>query len=146
MKEHDVDREKYADLVKKVNIVQINLMKINAEKHSPVDESGTIDVTVNHRPSLREVLEDGFIIDFESTISASNNEDEKLFDINIKYELLYSLEGGIDEEEYDDVIDSFAYRNVPVNIWPYIRELVSEMTVRMGFPPLVLKPLKVFSI
>ena len=37
----------------------------------------------------------------------------------------------------------FVERNVPVNVWPYIREIVATMTAKMGLPPLVLPTLKI---
>lgn len=43
----------------------------------------------------------------------------------------------------DDLIQTFVQRNVPVNIWPYVRELVSSLTIRMGMPPLLLPVLKI---
>ena len=144
MKENKINKQKYTELVKRVNISQINLVKINSEKYYHNNKNKKADVVIGNKPSVREILKDRFVVEFETNISSSSDEDEKIFNIDIKYELLYFVEGGIDKEEYGDVIDYFAYRNVPVNIWPYIRELVSEITVRMGFAPLVLKPLKVF--
>lgn len=144
MRDGKIDKQKYNELVKRINIVQINLIKINAEKYFLKNKVVNTDVNINNKSYIREISEEHFIIDFETNISSKPCDNESLFDINIKYELVYSIEGGIDTKEYNDVIEFFAFRNVPVNIWPYIRELVSETTARMGFPPLVLKPLKVF--
>lgn len=36
--------------------------------------------------------------------------------------------------------DTFAAFNIPLNGWPYLRELVSDATNRMGLPPLILGP------
>jgi len=36
------------------------------------------------------------------------------------------------------VIDQFAQMNLPVNLWPYAREVVSNVTMRMGITPVIL--------
>jgi preprotein translocase subunit SecB len=45
----------------------------------------------------------------------------------------------------DEEIGAFAEFNVPYNVWPYWRELVQSLTVRMGLPPLTLPLLKPFN-
>ncbi len=63
-----------------------------------------------------------------------------LFSIKFDYCIAYSVESlSTFSNEY---IEFFIYKNVPINIWPYARELVSSITTRMGFSPLILKPHK----
>ncbi len=52
-----------------------------------------------------------------------------------------SIRPPLTEEE----IDEFAQFNVPYTVWPYWRELVQSLTVRMGLPPLTLPLLKPFN-
>ena len=50
----------------------------------------------------------------------------------------------IELDKFDEAyIKFFAQRNVTVNIWPYARELISSLTTRMGYPTLIIEPLKV---
>ncbi|NLJ80285.1 MAG: protein-export chaperone SecB [Firmicutes bacterium] len=37
----------------------------------------------------------------------------------------------------------FLQNNPPLNSWPYAGEIISSLTTRMGFPPLVIEPYKV---
>ena len=46
------------------------------------------------------------------------------------------MEYSLSEEEKQQ----FLSRNVPVNVWPYARELISTMATRLGYPALLIPP------
>jgi preprotein translocase subunit SecB len=54
----------------------------------------------------------------------------------VDYELLKRIE--IDEK----TIDSFSEMNLPLNVWPFFRELCNDITAKMRIPSLVLPLLK----
>jgi preprotein translocase subunit SecB len=62
-------------------------------------------------------------------------EEKTAFLIEVHFAGLFSL-SGFDETEQKYLLGSQAM-NV---LFPYVRELVSDMTVRGGFPPLILSP------
>ena len=37
----------------------------------------------------------------------------------------------------DDFFEIFKVRNLPLNTWPYFREFVHNVTMRMGWPPFI---------
>lgn len=37
----------------------------------------------------------------------------------------------------DDLFEEFKMRNLPLNTWPYFREFVHSITMRMGWPPFI---------
>ncbi len=64
--------------------------------------------------------------------------------IRVSFLLVYVYDG---EEELAsfvagegnrEIVDAFVARNVPVNVWPYFREIIASVTMRMGLPPLIL--------
>jgi preprotein translocase subunit SecB len=57
-----------------------------------------------------------------------------VLDLSAEYTLQYVVQGVLPEEFY--VI--FKNYTVPLQSFPYFRELVHSMTSRMGFPPLIL--------
>ena len=78
---------------------------------------------------------------------ADEPNDDRFFSLLFDLDLLYSTSGfhvaDMSETELGELLDAFQHRNVALNVWPYAREFVSSMTVRMGFPALVLSTLKV---
>lgn len=70
-----------------------------------------------------------------------------LFSLMFDVDLVYSVKDfdteNMSEEELDEMLSAFEHRNVPLNAWPYAREFASSMSVRMGFPALVLPAYKV---
>lgn len=61
-----------------------------------------------------------------------------LLKISCTFLLTYSTQNELSE----DFLSIFVRRNVPLNTWPYFRELVQNMIQRMNIPPLVLPLLR----
>ncbi|WP_028977522.1 hypothetical protein [Sporolactobacillus terrae] len=75
------------------------------------------------------------------------NKESILFSIECTLELKYMI--AMDENpEKQDMTDfetefqTFAENNVPVNVWPYARELFSSLSTRMGLSSLVIPVFK----
>jgi len=75
------------------------------------------------------------------TVSGTVGNDEELFSIHFSLLVKYDLPS--DADFAPQYLEFFAENNVPANVWPYARELVSSMTSRMGLPPFTLPILKV---
>lgn len=81
---------------------------------------------------------------FEATLSldiAFAEEDNKPSPFTARFVLSghYTHKPGLPNQ----IRDYFVNINGPILLWPYMRELVSSITVRAGFPPLLLKTLDV---
>lgn len=63
--------------------------------------------------------------------------------IKLAYRLVYSVAPGDGLKVDERLAHQFLERNVPINIWPYIRETVTTLTAKMGLAPLVLPTLKI---
>jgi preprotein translocase subunit SecB len=64
-----------------------------------------------------------------------------VFDILLKYTLTYSLDVNDNTQDAflnfsNELYSLFAERNVIINVWPYAREIISDITSKMGYPPL----------
>lgn len=70
---------------------------------------------------------------FELIAPAGSKKDRAL-KISCTFVLTYSSKQNLT----DEFLKIFSARNVPINTWPYFRELVQSMTQRMNIPPLVL--------
>lgn len=148
MEQKSINKDKYAKLVRNIDINQLNLVELYSKKYVTAlynnDNLTKIKVDIKHSSRLKSVQDNSFITEFETEIFSETEKGEKIFDISVVYEIVYSLKENIDLNELKNEVEFFVFRNVPVNIWPYIRETVSSVTTKMGFPPLVLEPLKVF--
>ncbi len=63
---------------------------------------------------------------------------KKFLTVKCAYRLIYSSE----EEFTEEFFELFKARTLPVNSWPFFRELVNNITARMYIPPITLPLIK----
>lgn len=150
--------QQYSDFIKSVGIRDISLKSLSCEKLSnakkkiidpnPPQDEFYFDASVSFDFSLSEQKHDLFVAlaKFKIFVTHKNNEkdDEEIeergeFLIQFEYELLYNYDF---EKANDEIFEVFINKNVPINIWPYARELISSLTSRMGYAPLILGSFK----
>lgn len=144
-KKEELDKEIYNKFVQSVDIQSMNLINLNIENlNNDVDRSERLFVDLEFENNTFNVKGDFFKVNPKFYIKVSYKKDNDeciLFKIRFEYQLEYIIE---DLKEFDtNYLELFVKRNVPVNIWPYARELISSMTTRMGYPALIIEPLKV---
>ncbi|HXK48852.1 MAG TPA: protein-export chaperone SecB [Clostridiales bacterium] len=129
--------EEYSEILKGIQLVNISLLKLN----SSIDKKNfgdklTIDIKVE---MSYEKVSGGFFSVSAYKITAKNKNDE----ITLEFEITYRA----DFNSVKEITDSFfeVYKNVslPLNTWPFVRELVNSTTARMNIPPLTLPLFKV---
>jgi preprotein translocase subunit SecB len=88
--------------------------------------------------SLRLVVYPHLLLMVKEKDASPNNYFVK---IEARFAIVYALRAaeGLDHEHFD----AFAERNGIYNVWPYWREFVQSMTVRMGLPPLTVPVFRV---
>jgi preprotein translocase subunit SecB len=129
--------EEYSEILKGIQLVNISLLKLN----SSIDKKNfgdklTIDIKVE---MSYEKIAGGFFSIAAYKIIAKSKNDEIALEFDITYRA--------DFTSVKEVTDSFfeVYKNVslPLNTWPFVRELVNSTTARMNIPPLTLPLFKV---
>ena len=141
----NLDKDTYNKFVKNVNIQLVNLSNLNINKlNDNPDSTEKLFVDLKFENDKFSTSADVFNVNPQFNIQVSYNKDNNkciLFNLQFEYQLTYIVK---DLEEFDkSYLELFIKRNVPVNIWPYARELISSLTTRMGYPALVIEPLKV---
>lgn len=63
-------------------------------------------------------------------------------EIDLKYMITLEESEKQDMSEFKNELQMFAKKNVPVNVWPYARELFSSLSSRMGFSSLIIPVFK----
>ncbi|RGX10517.1 protein-export chaperone SecB [Paraclostridium sordellii] len=136
--------EKYAELVKSVDIKKIQLNSLTlSEVCDDLETMDSLKVSLEFDNSEFTTSEDKLIIYskfFVNVSSEENNSISTAFKMDFTYKLTYSITDICNySEEY---LNFFASRNVPVNIWPYARELISSSSTRLGLPTIIIEPLR----
>lgn len=141
--EISIDKNVYAELIESIKIKNICLNKLELGNVNHDINSKELYVNVDFNNDKYNIKESGLQIypNFCVTV-ISDDEDksksEKAFELKIEFLIEYLLD---DVSKYDrEYINVFLTRNVPVNIWPYAREIISSLTTRMGFPALLIEP------
>lgn len=154
-----INEDKYNEFISLLELRKINLESLRCEKNKDFSRASvSIDVALDYEVDEAQQKDLQIMVPFKFRVKAFANEtnEEKdidaiealdtLFNIEMKLLLIYYLD--IDEvdtkevvQDYSDVLEAFAERNVTINAWPYVRETVQSLTNKMGLPSLVI-PLK----
>ncbi len=151
--------EKYNKLIESIELDDIELYSLECwkNKNFPPKKRTSIQIGLksNKKETYLEQTDLNVQFGFEITAFSDEVDDPKnredipnkeiLFNIKFILELNYILDlDNVDDIliDYKDEIDRFVENNVPVNAWPYAREIISSVTTRMGFPSLVIPTYK----
>jgi preprotein translocase subunit SecB len=127
----------YNDFIKGIELKGIYISNLTASREKEFDTPANI-----HIGSKKdfEKLEKGSVeMRVEYTLTAIKDGKKKPgFEISVVYTLLFQSKIEITEAYFKKFSHSLT-----VETWPYFRNLVNELTMKMGLPPLVLRVLKV---
>lgn len=153
--------DKYDKFISLIQLDDICLLQMRCrrnEKFEYKDHSLTIHLEYDVKKIEQDGIEITIPIYFRVApfYSGKNNPNDfksvpskdVLFQIECTIELKYIMT--LDEEEllskdlesFRDELEIFAGKNVPINAWPYARELISNISTKMGFPPLIIPVFK----
>lgn len=134
------DARAFSDLIRTVNIQSIRLLALNTQTAPtiPPFQSNDAQIRINWRHRVGEVEGTQFIVhaEIEASVVPSKDSKEAFFSLVAAYELVYAVSSGFRASK--TVLDAFAGTNGIFNVWPYWRELVQSVSVRMQLPPVLL--------
>lgn len=136
-----MNRERYSKFIEGIDLQQIYLVSLNCNRLVELEgDSWHVDL----RPGFRVVDSDkSDEITVEARIQASAyHKKEQMVVVDATFMLIYHSASEINFD--DEIKEIFLKSNPPLNIWPYAREIISSMTTRMGLPPLIIEPYKVY--
>lgn len=130
----------YNDFISDIELQSIELEEMKVKRYRNNEYRGRVNVEYGIKGTEIETFGKELIINvnFVTKTTLDNHEKSKLFEISFTYSLLYKFFEYSAENFTEDYIDMFLEINVPINIWPYARELVSSISVKMGYPALVI--------
>lgn len=132
---HDV----YSDFIKSIELEKVELMSLNCEQYK-IEGGNIASVDIKINIDGLETAKNKLYVPAVFQVTSSDVEtEEDIFVINFKYQLTYELSLEKEDKEFDDeCFQEFSRNNVPINVWPYARELVSNLASKMGFPSLII--------
>lgn len=141
-----LDKNKYRELVESIDIKSIDLCELlvkDVDKEVAIQSNS---MEIEHKSKMSEYkLENNILKVFIKTIIQGVKEESekiegnnRLFYIEFTYCIEYEVNSSSEFEE--PYYEFFAIKNAPVNLWPYMRELIHSLTMRMGIPEVVIPP------
>jgi len=128
----------YGEFIGGIEVKEIVLLKLDVERRIEFAAAGKLDVALS--TDFHLIDQDGHTFraraDFD--LFVTDSADEVVLTIKASFMIIYessneyTLSG--EEEKF------FVTRNVPLNVWPFARELISSMTTRLGYPALLISP------
>ena len=141
----------YEDLVATIEIDKILVKRLNMEGFIQphrvpeyLDGDRQISLEITHEFKLESHDEAESIIAIGLIQAKASIEEDIVFLIDVEILAEYDA-SEMDKPLTEEILLRFLQHNVPVNVWPYAREIIHTGTTRMGYPPLVIKPYRVFA-
>jgi preprotein translocase subunit SecB len=132
----------YGKFIEGLELIQVRLVRLNVETTAsfPIKPSGTsVELEVTDEASYTPV-DGGFeaFHRYSLLVTDAQQPSEPLGRIEAEFGLRFASVQPISQPYFE----IFRHINLPVNTWPYWRELVQSMAARMGWPPVTLPLLK----
>ncbi|HFE63776.1 MAG TPA: hypothetical protein ENK14_05070 [Caldithrix sp.] len=131
-----ISPEEYRRILDGIELKNILISNIKADlKHELLTEGMKIVIKDDAQYEMRE---DDFIIKNKYILTAKNQANK----IALKIECVFIVVFETKYEITDGFFEIYKDLSLPLNVWPFFRELVNSTTARMNIPPLTLPLLK----
>lgn len=138
--------KRYGELINDVELLDIYLGSAQFKRHNFPDPEMFPEVKVNFSggKTTFSIVEDQLHVDQEvrfllEDVSVDRKKSRKIFELKGIFTLVYKTAVAID----DELFELFRKRNIPVNLHPYVRELIHNLMTRTGLPSFILPALKI---
>lgn len=125
-----IEPELYRATMQKVQLREVVLRALQVSCQNAVAGEVNIDISSAATPTR----EQGTLhIDTEYKLQA-RNQTSPLFEIEVTFRVVLV----VPDELPDGFVEAYLAHNLSLTVFPYVREIVSSITSRMGLPPLTL--------
>jgi len=130
-------RKKYADFVAGIDLQKIYVKGINAKFNElvSVDKSQPMNVRLDQKAQFRVIKEDLYEIIQNWQLSAAVGDKRRPL-LRLAFDFAVIIRSK--EKLEQDIFEIYATNNLTLNTWPYVRELINNITARMDLPPMTL--------
>lgn len=131
-----ISPEEYRKILSGIELKNILLKEIKASiEHKYFTENTRI--TIKDKAQYKND-ENELIVTHTYTLTAKNKDKKNALKIVGTFIVIFES----NHEINDDFFDIYKETSLPLNVWPFFRELVNSTTSRMNIPPLTLPLLK----
>jgi preprotein translocase subunit SecB len=131
-----ISPEEYRKILNGIDLKNILLSDLKATiKHELLSEDMKIGIKEDAQYSYEE---DELIVKNKYVLTAKNKEKKTVLKIEGSFIVIFESQSEID----DNFFNIYKEISLPLNVWPFFRELVNSTTSRMNIPPLTLPLLK----
>lgn len=125
-----------AHIIAAAQLQNIRLVEIQAKNQIGFGEVvSELTVSTRHRATMLAREESSFRV-LASLEVRAHREKQTRIRVSVDLELSYELPQGTEKDPAE--LEAFANVNGVFNAWPYWREIIQNISTRMGLPPLVL--------
>lgn len=134
-------RRKYADFIAGIDLQKICVLGINARHNESMslDKGQPLAARLDQKARFRVIKEDLYeIVQTWQLNATAGSKKRPLLKLTFDFAVVIRSKEKLEQ----DVFDIYANNNLTLNTWPYVRELIYNVTARMDLPPLTLPFLK----
>lgn len=128
--------EKYVSFIDQIDLKGVWLVHSSVTNHHGPQTPGPAEMQIGTRPAW-EPQDDGFRVRQQYTIRLAH-EDDVFLDAIVVFGVDYASDMPMDEQ----LFDSFASTNLPLNTWPYLRQYLVDVMGRLNWAPYTLPAYK----
>lgn len=99
------------------------------------------DVSVNVETHVLQLKEETYEVELKAVVN-SKAKDKQLFLIELKYGGLVSVDTKLKQDQLEPVL----LVHVPFLLFPFVREVLANITKNGGYPPLLIEPIDFASL
>ncbi len=137
-----VNTKDYNNFIKNIKLVDIMADEFSFKRFNIQTDNVKKDLPakITLKPTKDEyAAKDGGECDvFSSILFRIEQNKQKIFEVKVKFHLVYICKIHMN----DEIFDIFSKRNIPLTIFPFLRELISNAMYRAGLPPFIVPLLK----
>jgi hypothetical protein len=134
----ELSGEDYVEFIQQLELERIWLKFSRVTNSFGGDIPQGASVTINDSHSWKD-SDNGFQAFHKYTAEFRSERNRKLAKVDVEFGLDY----GSEEPMTDELFEIFAENNLPLNSWPYFRELLASTVSRMGWIPFTLPARKI---
>jgi preprotein translocase subunit SecB len=136
--------KRYNEFIHSLELIDIYVAELTFKRLENIPEDKQIPVKVIVKPTKNEYKKAGTDL-YEIThrvlfrLEYVEEEQEKLFfELKVTFKLFYRSK----RELNDEIFKIFVERNIPINVFPFLREIVCNSMYRAGLPPILIPLMK----
>jgi len=128
--------QEYRTILDDIELQSLYLKKLESFiSHEQIGEGMSIAIKDQ---STYSNTNEGFIVESRYTLNAKNQQKKIVLKVDCVYSIIFKSSKNIN----DSFFDIYKDLSLPLNVWPFFREMVNAITSRMNIPPLTLPLIK----